>query len=85
MENEAREIVFGRYDKLSGREDLYLVKKQYDIKKKKNKGRVDGGYLQFTDLEKRFKLNRMTKTFEFTRVCPMLFHYMETLMTILIS
>jgi hypothetical protein len=27
METEAREIVFGRYDKLSGREDLHLIKK----------------------------------------------------------
>lgn len=67
MQNEATELVYGRFDKLSGREDLHVINKAYQIKKAKNKGKVDGGYLQFTDLEKRYKLNKMAKTFEFTR------------------
>jgi hypothetical protein len=85
MENEARELVFGRYDKLSGREELHTMNNQYEIKKAKNKGNVSGGYIQFTDLEKRFKLSKMPKTFEFTRSGPMFWHYMETFASIFIS
>ena len=80
MHVEVSELVSKHYDRVEGSEELFRILNNYKFKTKPAKG-----LLEFTDLERKYKLNRMPKTFEFTRPWPMALHYLETLFYVCIS
>ena len=80
MNQEVSEILEAKYDGNQGREKLYRIRQQRRLK-----GAICKSYLELTDLERKIKLNKLAKTFEFTRSGMMWLHYVETFFYIGIS
>jgi hypothetical protein len=80
MREEAEEIVNKHFDNNEGDAELYQLLKQF-----KNSKNIFKSILDVTELDQKYKLSKMAKTFEFTRSGNMLLHYIELICAIVIS
>lgn len=80
MRAEALELVSRRYDLAEGREELYAI-----LRRRELKGKAAKTLIEFTDLEKHYKLSRMPKTFEFIKSSNLALHYLELFFQIIIT
>jgi hypothetical protein len=83
MMQEAKELIFKHYDNVTGAQELYVLLNQ--TKKSLSLRERAKVIMEKTELDRKYKLSKMPKTFEFTRPGNMCLHYLEVFFAMLIS
>ena len=80
MYQEAHELISKHYDHAEGAEELYKL-----LNRKQQSTNLLKKLIELTELDRKYKLSKMPKTFEFTRTGNMFLHYIELFFAIIIS